>query len=507
MLTVAALPAVGVAILPLVYLLTVARDSDRDRLWQIMIRPRTVELLAASVQLAAVVALATAVVGGLLAWLVERTDLPGRRLVGLLAPLPLAIPSYVAAYTWMSHSDQLAGFPAAVLVLTASTYPYVYLTVSAALRGMDPAGEEVARSLGRGPVSTFARVVLPQLRPSLAAGGLLVALYVLSDYGSVSITRYDTFTRVIYTSLNGFDRVPAVVMSLLLVALTSVIVLAEIRTRGRARYARVGAGSPRPERRRSLGRMTIPALAFTWTVLGLALAAPGATLAYWLMVGRSRNFDWSALVTAASNSALLAALGALLTLVLALPIGLLAARPGVLGRGLEAMTYFGHAVPSVVLGLSLVFFALRVVPELYQTVPLVALAYAVLFLPLASSAIRTSALQCPPVLHDVSRTLEPRASRRFLLVTARLTAPGIAVGGLLVFLTAMKELTATLMLRPTGMDTLAVGLWSEAFTRSYAAAAPYAFLLVLVSVVPALLLSRAARPRRSRSEFVPGGVS
>ena len=140
------------------------------------------------------------VIGVGLAFLAARTNVPGRRVLAALAPLPLAIPSYVAAFAWISALPQIAGLTGAVLVLTLCCYPYVYLPVLAALRRADPGLEEVARSLGRTPWQTFREVTLRQVRPSAAAGGLLVALYTLSDFGAVSLLRYDVVTRVMYTA-------------------------------------------------------------------------------------------------------------------------------------------------------------------------------------------------------------------------------------------------------------------------------------------------------------------
>jgi len=166
----------------------------------VLVRERTLRLVGRSLLLAATVTTTCLVVGISLAWLTVRTRVPGRGVWAVLAALPLAVPSYVAAFAWIAAFPRIQGFGGAVLVLTATSYPYVYLPVAAALARTDPGLEEVARGLGRGPVATFLTVTLRQLRPAAAAGGLLVALYALSDFGAVSILRYDAFTRVIYTS-------------------------------------------------------------------------------------------------------------------------------------------------------------------------------------------------------------------------------------------------------------------------------------------------------------------
>lgn len=495
LLTVPACLAAVIALLPLGYLVIVAARADPAVLLAQVVRPRSLMLLGSSLGLAAAVTAVSVVLGVGAAWLIERTQVRGRRAWGVLAALPLAVPSYVAAFSWISAVPDIAGFAGAVVVLSLSCFPYVYLPTAAALRRLDPAMEEASRSLGVGAFTTFCRITLPQLRPAVAAGALLVSLYTLSDFGAVSILRYDTFTRVIFTSFNAsFDRTPAVVLSGLLVLVTAVIVIAEASTRGRARYARIGSGAARLIPRVPLGRMRVPAYGALGLIAGASLGLPLVTMAYWLSVGRSGELDLPRIIGAVGGSLVLAGGGALVTMLLALPVGLLAARyTGRLPGLLERATYLGHAVPAIVIALSLVFFTVRYAIDLYLSIPLVLFAYAVLFLPLAVGAVRASAAQSPPVFEEVARSLG-RAPRQVLrTVTLPLAAPGIAAGTALVFLAAMKELTATLVLHPTGMDTLAIQLWSETSTRSYAAAAPYAALLVLVSVIPTYLLGRDRR--------------
>jgi len=487
--------AAVVAVLPLGYLVVVAARADPAVLLAQVVRPRSLMLLGSSVGLAVTVTAVSVVLGVGAAWLIERGALRGRRVWGVLAALPLAIPSYVAAFSWISAVPEIAGFTGAVVVLSLSCFPYVYLPTAAALRRLDPAMEEASRSLGVSTLATFWRITLPQLRPAVAAGALLVSLYTLSDFGAVSILRYDTFTRVIFTSFNAsFDRTPAVVLSGMLVLVTAVIVIAEARTRGRARYARLGSGAARLSTCIPLGRMRVPAYGSLGLLAAASLGLPLLTMGYWLSVGRSGEIDLPRIVEAVGGSLVLAGGGAVVTMLLALPVGLLAARyTGRIPGLLERATYLGHAVPAIVIALSLVFFTVRYAIDLYLSVPLVLFAYAVLFLPLAVGSVRASAAQSPPVFEEVARSLG-RAPRQVLrTITLPLAAPGIAAGTALVFLAAMKELTVTLVLHPTGMDTLAIRLWSETFTRSYAAAAPYAALLMLVSAVPTYLLGRDRR--------------
>jgi iron(III) transport system permease protein len=406
--------------------------------------------------------------------------------------LPLAVPTYVAGFAWVSTVDGFEGFWAAAAVLTLCSYPYVFLPVAAALRGADASQEEVSRALGRGVWRTFTGVTLRQIRPAVAAGALLVALYVLADFGAVSIVRLDTFTRAIFTAFNlGFDPTSALVLSTVLVVLTVILLVAESATRRRgARYARVGGVGRTAQRHRLRGARWPAAAALTGVSL-LALGVPAASLLHWLAVGISRPESLVEVATAAANSLSVAVAGAALTVLLALPVGLLVARaPGTLAaNGVERLTYLGHALPGLVIGLSLVFFGIHVVRPMYQTVWLLALAYAALFLPLAVGSVAAAAAQSPPVLEETARSLGRGPIHVLRTITVPLTLPGIGAGAALTLLTCMKELPATLLLRPTGMDTLATELWTHTAVGQYAAAAPYAALLVALAAVPTWLVA------------------
>jgi len=243
------------ALLPVGYLLVRAGEGGWSAVAETLFTARTGRLLARSLGLAAAVTLASALIGVALAWLTVRCDLPGRRGWRVVAALPLAVPSYVGAFAYVSVLPGLTGFRGAWLALTLLSYPYVFLPVSAALERVDPSFEEVSRSLGNNAAATFRLVTLPQLRPAIATGSLLVFLYTLSDFGAVSILRFDSFTRVIYQSYqSSFDRTPAAVLGCLLLAVTLVVVSAEARTRGRARYYSSGPGANRPPKVTRLGR-------------------------------------------------------------------------------------------------------------------------------------------------------------------------------------------------------------------------------------------------------------
>lgn len=491
--------AVAVSVLPLAYLAIRATDKGQEFFRSILFRDRTLELTLNSLWLAVTVTATCLVIGVTMAWLVTRTDLPGRRFVQVAAGLPLALPSYVAAFSWITLRPDFAGFRGSYVVLVSISYPYVYLPVLAAFRRCEPALEDVARTLGVRGWGLARRVVLPQIRSAAAAGSLLVGLYALSDFGAVATMRHEVLTRVIYRSYQAsFDRTPAAVLGCLIAALTLVIVAAEGWTRQRNGDLRLRAEPSRTHDVHHLGRWRWPALLFPIAVVGISLGVPAWGMRRWVSRGSSRA-DGGELWEALGHTLQVGALGAAAVMVLAVPVAYLSVRhPGWTSRIAIRASYMGHALPGVVVGLGLVFFGVRIANAWYQQIPMLVFGYVTLFLSLGIGAVQNSVEQVPPALEDVARTLGRSAFGAWRSVTLRLILPGIGAAATLVFLTVMKELPATLFLRPTGWDSLATKLWGHISAQSYAAAAPYAVAIVLVAAVPTALLATAGERRNER---------
>jgi iron(III) transport system permease protein len=513
-LTAAAVAVATATSLPLAYLVVRAL-SGGEAAWSILARPQTAAVVARTIALVVVVTAGATAIGGLLAWLVERTDLPLRRMWGVAAALPLAVPSYVAALALLATlgpggalvealpgGDSLpavTGFSGAAVALILSTYPYVYLLAAAALRRTDPALEEAARGLGRSARAVLARVTLPLARPALGAGALLAALYTLSDFGVVSLMRLDVLTRVIFQQYRTlFDRTPAAVLALVLVALTAAILILEARARGGA-TAREAPAAARRAPVVALGRWRMPALALCTIVVGLALVLPAGVLCYWTLGGPAGGEVAGGVLGPALRSVGVSAAAALLAVAAALPVALLVVRtPRGWTRALERLAYGSNALPGVVVALALVFFAARYAGALYQTLALLLFAYLVRFLPQALSGARTALLAVNPQLEEAARALGRGSRAAFAAVTAPLAAPGLLAGGTIVFLSTMKELPVTLLLRPIGFDTLAVEVWTATSVSAYSRAAPAALLLIVLSAP--IVLRLVASGGRERAE-------
>jgi iron(III) transport system permease protein len=321
------------------------------------------------------------------------------------------------------------------------------------------------------------------LRPALAAGGLLVALYTLSDFGAVSLLRYNALTQAIYVQYrSSFDRSLAALLTLLLVLATLIVLWAEQRARGKARTSRFNASSSRPPRIVHLGKWRWPALLFAGAVVLLAVGLPVGVTATWLVRGLISGQALPALWQITLNSVIAASLAALLTVLAALPIAWLTARyrhPSI--PWLERGSAIGNGLPGIAIALSLVFFSANYIPFLYQTLTLLILAYAVRFLPQTVGASRAGLLHVSPRLEEAARGLGLSPLHTRLRVTLPLARPGVLAGAALVFLTVMKELPITLLLGPTGFKTLATEIWSATAEAFFARAAAPALLLVLVS--------------------------
>ncbi len=486
---------------PLAYLVSRVAVGD-VRISSVVSDDRVQSALWKTIVLATLVAASAAVIGTALAWLVARSDVPGRRIFSVLVPLPLVFPSFVGALALrasvspggllesvlgpfgVDRLPQIDGLLGSWLVLTLFTYPYVQLPVAARLRSLGPSVEESARLLGRRPLAVFFQVVLPQARTAIAAGTLLVFLYAVSDFGAVDLLGYPALTRVIYAN-RVLRRDLAMALGLVLALVALLVTVAE------RRVGRDAAVAPGLRTKRSL---TVPLGAWRWPVFALtvffflnALVAPIASLVHWTRRGvRSGSLDVadSDLWAPVLNTAGISIVTALVAVVVVLPLAFLATRyrSRVAGPALT-LVVGGFALPGIVIALSIVFLSLNtpVLDRLYQTFPLLVLAYVVHFGAQSVRAAGVAVGSVPSRLDDAARMLGADRWRRLLRIDAPLMAPGLAAGGGLVLLSTLKELPATLLLAPTGFETLATRIWSATEENALAEAGLAALVLLLVS--------------------------
>ena len=521
-----AVAAAGLVLLPVVALL-VGVVSGGAEPWQRLgvsgVERQTVSTLA----LLALVVAGTLALGGGLAWLTAAYRFPGRQVVSWLLVLPLAVPGFVLGLVYASllsyagpvQSVSRAAFgddawfppvrtmPVAAAVLTLSLYPYVYLLARAAFRSSAPRRTASPRTLGLGPVRAALRVVVPLARPSLAAGALLVALETLSDVATVQYFGVDTLSVGIYRVWRGqFDRPAATVLAVLVLLLALSLLAVERWLRRGARYSpRVLSTAPLAPVRLHGGRAWAAA-AVCWTVLGIAVVIPVATLVTWSTTTSLRGVDGSfdtAFVTAAANSALLAAQAAAVVVVLAVLL-VHAARVDARRRVRAAVqaTLSGYAVPGPVLaiGALLVLAAGRDLLDaaglpgggtlVTGSVAALVAVYAVRFLALGFTTVEARLASVSPSLTSAALSLGAAPRRVLRSVHLPLARSGVAVAAVLVAVDAMKELPIVLLLRPVGFDTLSVRVWQLAADSRYEMAGLPALAIVLVAMVPVALLFR-----------------
>jgi iron(III) transport system permease protein len=514
----AGLVALFVAV-PLTYIFIRALGAEPEA-WQRLLQARIWILLGNTLLLVIVVTSGALLTGVSMAWFTERTDLPGRIIFRWMLAMPLAIPAYIGGIVHLAllrprggYIPQLLenifgqpvftpsplGFWGAAFILTLFTYPYVYLLSTAAFRSLHASLEEASRTFGRSPLQTLLQVTLPALRPGLAAGALLVALDILAEYGTVALLRYETFSSAIFVQLSGrYDRSAASVLSGILVTLAILILWSELRLQGQARFTQMESNW-RPAPPAILGKWRVPAFLLVMGVVSASLLIPVIVLTVWSF---QAFLDPETLATVFHtgsqgfgsyvwNSLWSSSLAALIAVTLSLPVALLSVRyPNRLSRFISRFCQVGYAIPGVVIALSLVLLVNRLLPFLYGTPFVIVIAYVLRHMPQAVRASESALNQLSPSLEEAARTLGRTSLQSLLQVTLPLVLPGLMAGGSLVFLTSLKELPATLLLRPAGFETLAVRVWMWATEGYYLQAAPVALLLVLAAAFPLYFLLR-----------------
>ena len=482
-----------VLVAPLCFLLIEAHGAGTSTIVNLIFRSLTASLLWNTIRLTVVVTLLCAVIGTSAAWFIERTDLPGRRVWAVLVVVPLAIPDFVVSFGWASLSTWVEGFRGAVLVMTLAIYPLVYLPVAASFRNADPGQEEVARSLGVGRLQTFWRITIGQARAAILGGCLLVALVLLAEYGAFEILGYQTFTTEIFTEFNVSFNVPtASALSLVLVLLSLLVLCGEGLARGRGRVSRSGPLAQRVTARHRLGRARVPVLAGFLLLVALALGVPVGASVYWMLEAGRGYLTGVSLLDAAWHTALYS--GAAAATGDADGAAGRAARGPSPGPGLPAAgaqhlpgardARAGDRTRALLLHRAL---CRRVpLPERTASDPRLRdpvlpararrrarIGHAGAARPRRGRPLARPAASGGAVARDAAAD-RPRARGRVL--------PGVPL--------AVTELTATLILIPTGVQTLATQFWAYQQNLAYGQAAPFALAIIAIAAVPSYVLGR-----------------
>ena len=501
--------------------------------WRHLWRTQLLELIANTLLLLLGVGMGTLLVGGGLAWLVVFHRFPGRSVLEWALILPLAVPAYVIGFTFLGLFDyagpiqgalrgalgagarlpELRSYGGVVAMMTLVFYPYVYLLARIAFREQGTAAVEIARTLGRSRPAAFLAVTVPMARPALAAGVALAMMEALADFGTVATFGYRTLTEAIYRVWYGmFDRIAATQLASVLLLFALALLLLEHRSRGRARFIQRGRPSRALEPEPLRGLRAAAGTAVCVGVLGPAFVLPVGQLAWWALAavrGGRVAPDFLALL---EHTALLAAAAAGLACALAVLLAYAGRLRGTLAVRLAArLASMGYALPGAVIAvgvlLPLAWADHVLVPPLERALdrPLgllltgsaagLILAYVVRFLAVGLQSVEASLGRIPPSLDDAARTLGARAGVALRRVHLPLIRGGLLTALVLVFVEAMKEMPATLLLRPFRLNTLAIEIWERTSEAMWQEAAVPALALVGVGLLPVVLLIRLTSRR------------
>ena len=496
--------------------------------WRHLWRTQLLDLIANTLLLLLGVGMGTLLVGGGLAWLVVFHRFPGRSVLEWALILPLAVPAYVIGFTFLglfeyagpiqgvlrgalgagARLPELRSYGGVVAMMTLVFYPYVYLMARVAFREQGTAAVEIARTLGRSRPAAFLAVTVPMGRPALAAGVALAMMEALADFGTVATFGYRTLTEAIYRVWYGmFDRIAATQLASVLLLFALALLLLEHRSRGRARFVQRGRASRALEAEPLRGFRAVAATAVCLAVLGPAFVLPVGQLAWWALAavrGGRVAPDFLALL---EHTALLAAAAAVLACALAVLLAYAGRLRGTRVVRLAArFASMGYALPGAVIAvgvlLPLAWADHVLVPPLERVLdrPLgllltgsaagLILAYVVRFLAVGLQSVEASLGRIPPSLDDAARTLGARAGLALRRVHLPLIRGGLLTALVLVFVEAMKEMPATLLLRPFGLNTLAIEIWERTSEAMWQEAAVPALALVGVGLLPVMLLIR-----------------
>ncbi len=501
------------AAIPLIFVFNSSLQLSTDA-WLELWSSRLPGLLWNTLSLALLVGLGSMLLGVSAAWWVSRRDFVGRRLAVWLMILPLTIPTYVFAhiYTSLMEDDgwlgllwhflfantplpELYNIGGVTFVLTLAGFSYVFLLVRDALSRSQNDLDEAARIHGASPLRVFWKVNLPLLRPAIAAGMALVVLHVLSDFGAVSMLRFQTFTLSIYLQMSGrFDYQSAAGLSMVLVLLSLTFLVLERFFRHRQRYYG-SVQSKRFKAPRATGFETL----LIWLWLGLitlfAFILPLAWMLHWTWKAWRADLISEEFWTYVGNSLSVSLLAASITVIAALPVALYHGRAqNRLSQIYLHVSSIGFVLPGPVIALGILAFVLAQMPVIYGGLAVLVMAMVVRFIPLAIQAQEAAVQQLTPSIEQAARSLGATTFENLRRIILPMLSGGMMSAWVLVFIDTLKELPATLILRPTGFDTLPVRIWIEASEEMLELAAPAALMLV-IGTLPVLWLM--VRPERS----------
>lgn len=511
--------AIGIAAvvaIPIIFTLYNALTVEQE-LWKRLYDTRLKVILPNTLKLLISVGILTLLIGITTAWIVTRYDFKGKSIWEWLFILPLAVPGYVLAYAYgsvmapggiaqniwdnlfgdVSKMPSLYSFWGVSLILSLVNYPYVYLLTRASLLNMNAKYQEAARVMGVPKYKRLWSINIHMAYPGIVAGLALALMEVIADFGTVALLRYPTFTEAIYRQMTArFDPSGAAALAFVLVAMTFLLLNLERYFRGKRSFEQT-KGNFRTQRPKKLNlRGTIIATAVALLILGFAFFLPIAMLIKMAISAVTKGGVDSRFIQFTSNTLLVSALGATLTSILAIPVAYLhARRPNILSRVVYYMSSLGYSLPGPVIAVGILLTVVMLFNWLYGSMLLLLMAYVIRFMPISLQSQDSSLSMVSRSMEDAARTLGAGPWRRFKDILLPLIKRGILAGWVVVFVDCMKELPATMMLRPLAFDTLAVRVWVEAAESLWDMAALPALLIVIAGLIPLIMIIRRMRDK------------
>ncbi len=477
-------------LVPLVFMILQSTHVGFSRLDHLIFRNLTTTLLIHTVELSTTVCILACLIGTALAVLINRYNFKFSRVITTLIIIPLAIPDFVIGYAYNSIFPSIAGLVGAVIVMTLNTFPLVFLPINAAMQRSNHSLELVAKTFGYGKFKIFYKVTLPQIKTSITGGCLLVIMVLLSEYGAFEILRFNTFTTEIFSEYQiGFNSPGANALSLVLVVIAMIVLYFEYRISKSSNNPLENLTKFIPQTPSSKVQLLFYALSLT--VILTAVGIPLYVIFFWIINNNHADAFAMPIGSAFLHTVEFALFAGILSTCLAIPVSFYSIRSHTkLALIIDRSTFLIQSMPSLVVALSMVYFAIRYLHLLYQSPILTIIAYSLLFFPLALVSLKGILVQISPTYEQVSKTLGYNSFKTFFKVTLRLMLPGILSAFSLVFLSTVTELTLTLVLVPNGVNTLATSFWVFETNGSYSQAAPFALVMVLMAVIPSLALNR-----------------
>ncbi|HVQ75817.1 MAG TPA: iron ABC transporter permease [Candidatus Binatia bacterium] len=504
--------------------------------WRHLWQTQLLELVLNTLFLLAGVGAGTLVLGVTLAWLVVQYEFPGRAAFEWALILPLAVPAYVLGFVFLGFYDYSGPVQAAArawlggdlrlptprswwgvtLTMTLVFYPYVYLLARVAFREHGATTLEAARSLGRTRTRALFEVVLPMARPSLAAGMALAMMEALADFGTVATFGYRTLTEAVYRVWYGmFDREAATQVASVLLLMALGLLILERASRGRARFTQFERRGPGIVRQRLRGWRGAVPTAVCLAVLGAAFLLPVAQLAWWAVAAARGGSVTSRLPQLVGNTLLLAGSAAAVTCLLATLLAYACRlQPTVLVRAATRLAGMGYALPGAVIAVgvltclagldrAVLAFLDRLTGTGRETGLLLTgsavglvIAYVVRFMAVGLQPVEATLAKIPPSLDDAARSLGSGTGETLARIHLPLLRGGLLTALVLAFVEVMKEMPATLLLRPLGFDTLTVEVWLRTSESMWEEAALPALAIVVAGLIPVTLAIRWSAGRR-----------